>query len=67
MKHEERTPMKLLQTLKTYATNALMILVSVVCALVFITILMQAISLTFFAATFCAAVGFLAYLYWSKS
>ena len=59
MNREERIPMKLL---KTVATKVLTFFVSAFCLLLFIALLAQAISLTFYAVMFCAAISALVYL-----
>ena len=60
MKHEERIPMKLL---KTICTTGLMYLMSLVSALIFIGLLIQVITLSFWTILLIGAAGSVIYFF----
>ena len=60
MKLEERFPMKLF---RTYCTKGLMYLMSLVSALIFIAVLVQLVSISFWTITLFAALGSVIYLF----
>ena len=65
MNHEERNPMK---HIKHFLTQALMLCVGVFCVFVFVALLAQLISLSFYVVMLAVAVGALAYIYcWSPN
>ena len=60
MKYEERNPMKQLQTL---CTKALMLFISAVSVCIFITIIIQLISLSFYTVLLIVALATLGYIF----